>query len=265
MKKLLGKIVDSRLVVGGIILVFAAAAIVGSNYGSQWWQGLLQNIGAGFATSLVLIAFYDQIVERRAQADVDARRRVAMRRLAHAVRKHVRGVLFSMYRSSIEAQPPGGVGSFREFVERHFAGPIPHLNILAPSDAGFPTSPLYAEWIAQTFRIFSASLESWIATYANCATSEVVGWAEDLLDSDFLTVGGQLDRVLSAMRLAQFIPPAMSCFNAEMTGVYGAKLAKLIVAIEAATGESVGTLDASAWHNQFYQIGHARVQHQVPA
>lgn len=187
-----------------------------------------------------------------------------MRRLAAIVRPHIRGILFSMYRSAVESKPHHGMISFRDLVAQHLHAEIPKLNIMAKSDAGYPNSPLYAEWITQTFQVFSGKLESWVATYAICATSDVVRLSESILEAKFLTIGMQLDRLLTAMKQAPFVPDSMPFFTSEMVITYSSGLKGLVAEIEATLGENLGTIEDSDWENQFYPVGYARVQHQIP-
>lgn len=58
--------------------------------------GLLQNLGSGLLTSLFLIAINDRIWEQRLAAEASARERTVLRKLRHAMRSHVRGLLFSI-------------------------------------------------------------------------------------------------------------------------------------------------------------------------
>ncbi|WP_321884206.1 hypothetical protein [Paraburkholderia bannensis] len=258
-------ILNSRLKMG-VILIAVSAAVIAYSYFTQsaWLSGLLQNFGAGIVTSLLLIVLYDRIIEKRAEAELKARRLIAMRRLSYALQGHVQSVLFSMYRSSVESRPVDGVGSYREFVRSHFAGPIANLNIMAPSDAGYPTTPSYADWIAQSFKVFMEMLRGWITTYATCSSNDSIGLAESMLASPFLVWGTQLDRMMVAMGSANFRPSALNFGTPAMTSEYAQLLERLIAEVEATTGESIGEFNDSAWHNEFYPVGHARMQIQVP-
>lgn len=259
-------VLTSRLKMGAVLLVASAAVIAYSYFTkSSWLSGLLQNFGAGIVTSLLLIALYDRIIEKRAEAELKARRVIAMRRLSNALRGHVNGVLFSMYRSSIESRPVGGVGSYREFVRGHFAVPIANLNIMAASDAGYPTSVRYAEWIAQCSKVFLESLRGWLTTYATCASNDAIGLVESMLASPFLLVGTSLDRLMVSMQNAPFHPDALNFGTPAMASEYAQLLERLIAEVEATLGESIGEFEDSAWHNEFYPVGHARMPIQVPA
>ncbi|GJH17320.1 hypothetical protein CBA19CS22_12280 [Caballeronia novacaledonica] len=91
---------QSRLAAFLLTLVVASGLIVLSKGADQWWGGLLQNLGSGLLTSLFLIAIYDRILEQRLAAEASARERTALRKLRHATKNHVRGLLFRIYRSA---------------------------------------------------------------------------------------------------------------------------------------------------------------------
>lgn len=258
-------ILNSRLKMGVALLAVSAAVIAFSYFTtSPWLSGLLQNFGAGIATSLLLIALYDRIIEKRAEAELTARRAIAMRRLSSTLQGHVRHLLFSMYRSAIESRPAHDVSSYRDFVRYHFSASIANLNIMAASDAGYPTSPRYAEWIAQSLKAFAEALRGWVTTYAACASNEAIGLTESLLASPFVVFGAHLDRLMVAMENAPFLPSTMNFGTPDMAEEYAQLLERLIAEVEATTGKSIGEFNDAAWHNEFYPVGHARMHRQSP-
>jgi hypothetical protein len=253
------RLFSSRLY-AAIFLALAAAGFIACSYFlSPWSSGLLQNIGSGLLTSLVLIGFYDRIVERRVEDERKYREDIAIRHLAYFLKSHVRVFLFQMFRSSSTCENVNVI-DYLDFVKHHFARESQYLNVLARSSSGVPVSPIYVDWIAQNARAFKEELDRWITTYAATVDPTLVKAVTAMLEADYLKMACHLDSLIAIMRQVANVPDSVKCFPHNLLVVYAKQVSTVIELIEAALKESLGKFHPEDWQNALFPIGHARVR-----
>ncbi|SAK49118.1 hypothetical protein AWB80_01304 [Caballeronia pedi] len=247
----------SRLAACLVIAVVALVLIVLSKYVDAWWSGLLQNFGSGLLTSLLLIVAYDRILEIRQQTEAKKREQTGLRKLNYALSRHIRGILFDIYRSSTEAQPVPALRSYRDFVKTHFAQEAQHLNILATSPASYPVQQPYADWIGKTHEVFQQQLQRWIAAYAPSVSANIGMAVEDVLESEYMRGASQFAQLSGQMQATRI--SVLPFFNQGVCQNYADRLCAVIDYVEASTGQPVGEFENDDWHNALYPVSHARV------
>jgi hypothetical protein len=177
-----------------------------------------------------------------------------------AVRRHIETILFDMYRSSVDSRSSESTLRYSELVRSRIGETIPFLNFMAPAASSYPRKVLYGVWMAEAFNGFRVRLESWLATYAASADNFVVAKVEQLLESDFLNVVCQFERIVEAHLVIQEFRSRMALGSKPEVDKYSAALAELVDLLESDMGSSLGSFGEAAWVNEFYEIGHARLK-----
>jgi hypothetical protein len=249
---------DSRIKTGAILALVGVLVIIGSALTREWWTGLLQNLGTGLLTSLLLIGLYDRITERRDEADNHARRRIAVRRLAFMLRIHVEGVLFDIYYGGAH-RAPGRALSHLEFVQDIFAETAARVNVLAPTSSNYPLLVPMGCRMAQTFTSFKSGLDAWLAAYVTCVTNETVSAVEILLETNFFRLASYADRLVQQLTRIPNMQDSIAVGDEKSLQDYACQLSQLITIVEGELGGSLGSIQVEMWAREYFPIGHARL------
>ncbi|WP_060347613.1 hypothetical protein [Burkholderia territorii] len=257
MRKWFTRALDSRAYVGSAILVLAGIVIAASGMTSAWWASALQSVGAGLITSLFLFAVYDRVLERRLEREVDARRAIAMRRLASTLRNHVEGTLFDICYGGVEKLPHRPV-THLELVRNFLAPAAEKVSITAPVSSHYPSQVAIGTWTAMAFTSFRTNLNNWLAIHGAVVPIETVSAVEALLDSRFSRAAVRFDWLVEEVEKLTDLRSAVRMGDATAIREYAAALGALVDAVEQGIGEPLGVLEISAWKREYFAPGHAR-------
>jgi hypothetical protein len=226
-----------------------------------WWQSLLQNVGAGLCSALILIWLYDRVLEHEAEKEKRERNRSAATQLVALLRGHVYGFLFPMYRSAVVMKPTKNILTWKEFLTEKFLEEMPNLDISVRSPGSFPKITPYPEFISDHLQGFSSKVQSWLGKYGSMVDADLFDACEQVINSNFSVLGCSLEKFVN------FVPPsfppsfsfgAAFKFDEQMCEDYGSKLSTLIESVERQLPNQISKFEEQYWHNACLGIGYAR-------
>lgn len=245
---------------GSGMLACASLIILLSNWVSPWWCGLLQNVGAGIVTSLLLIFLYDRIMERRVEDEAQARRKVAMSKLRSILRRHISGALFEIYYGGAKEKPARDL-SYLELLQGNFVDVALRVDMMALSMAAYPSKVEVGTFIARSFSKFSVAIDSWLAAYVGFVDGVIASKVEQLSQNNYLGAASDFERVVRAMEnLPEYKGIGVPIGNGEFLREYIDSLIAVVCAVEGESLETLGNFQSSIWDRPYAKVGYAAMR-----
>ncbi len=229
---------------------------------SLWLQSVLENVGSGFVSSVVVIFLYDRIIENQEKKAKRERNRSASERLIVPLRGYFYGSLFPMYRSTVPALPVEKIEDWRRVLNDLLPDQLPHLDLSKASPGSYPEVTPYPKFISDGACAFSNALKAWLDKYGSLPDGAVIEAVERVIGNNFLILCCGLEQTLLFQLPPPFPAPSVwtsrFIFDQRQCGEFGADLSALVDAIERNVGRPVSAFEQIYWHNACYPIGYAR-------